>query len=68
MKQKCKSCGKKFTPIKGAVYQVREESTLVEAIGGNTKKIYEAIDCPKCGCQKLLGIRIPKFEETDKDC
>lgn len=60
MKLKCKICGKRFLPSK--TYLVQEKFTGLAALSA-TEKIYDAADCPRCGCQHLLGIRIPTLKE-----
>ena len=62
MKIKCSVCGKRFLPKKEDVYQTVESLSLTQALT-STPKTYDVIDCPKCGCQELLGIRMPKAAE-----
>lgn len=63
MKIKCNVCGKRFTPKYEAVYQTVEKQSWTQALT-STPKTYDVIDCPKCGCQKPLGIRMPKLAAT----
>lgn len=61
---KCKVCGKYFTPKKDAVYQVCETTGgLINAV----LKVFDAIDCPRCGCQRVLGVRMSPFVPARKD-
>lgn len=62
MKIKCSVCGKRFLLKKEDVYQTVESLSLTQALT-STPKTYDVTDCPQCGCQKLLGIRMPKAAE-----
>lgn len=55
--KKCKVCGKKLTLCSDLRYEVTRFSYLSEE-----PTIYEAFDCPKCGCQNIVGIRETKNE------
>lgn len=52
---KCAVCRKRFTVSKEHVYQA-SETILIDVI-----KVYDVVDCPRCGCQKILAVRMPKF-------
>ena len=52
---RCKICKKIIKFEKEKKYTV-EIGNVADKILNNCK-VYEAIDCPKCGCQNLLGIR-----------
>lgn len=60
---KCKICGKRFKLMKKNRYLATEK---IGALEGLTKasKIFEAFDCPHCGCQNIVNIR-EKGEEND---
>ncbi len=60
---KCKICGKRFKLMKENRYLATEK---IGALEGLTKasKIFEAFDCPHCGCQNIVNIR-EKGEEND---
>lgn len=62
MKLKCKVCGKRFMPCKGRTYLVQEKLTGLAALSA-TEKVYDAVDCPRCGCQHLMGTRVPNLRE-----
>lgn len=64
-KQKCKICGKRFNVIKDKVYIVIETQGFAAALSTPAKK-YDAIDCPRCGCQQVLWVRMPRL--TNKNC
>lgn len=51
---KCDVCGKRFRPKKDNVYKVKISKDSVFA--------WDAIDCPRCGCQRLMAARKPKFD------
>ena len=61
MGRRCKVCGKKLI----LHYSLRYEVTRTP-VGFNclTERAvtYEAFDCPKCGCQNIVGIREVKNE------
>lgn len=54
-RQRCKVCGTFFDVVKEKVYWCSGT--------GKASSVYEAMDCPTCGCQKLLDIRFLKEEE-----
>lgn len=62
MKIKCIVCGKRFMPDKESTYLVCNPVTALSALC-NTPNVHDAVDCPRCGCQQLLKIRVPKIEE-----
>lgn len=63
MKTKCSVCGKRFMPYKESVYLASETPTFGTFFLTKAPTAYDAIDCPRCGCQKLLKIRIPIIRE-----
>lgn len=62
MKIKCEICRNKFEPKKEEMYFAHEKMSMTEAI---TKKpyIYECFDCPECGHQIIVSIRLESTEE-----
>lgn len=58
-KLKCNVCGTKFQPK--STYEVCEPKAVVDVFT-NASRTYDATDCPNCGCQKVLGVRIPKVQ------
>ena len=62
MKIKCKVCGTRFVPCKHYVYLCAEPKSAIQLIC-NDRKVYDAMDCPKCGCQTLLAPRLPVMED-----
>nr|DAF84113.1 MAG TPA: LysW biosynthesis protein LysW [Caudoviricetes sp.] len=53
---KCKICGKRFKLMKENRYLATEK---IAAFGTLTKlpKVFEAFDCPHCGCQNIVNTR-----------
>ena len=58
---KCTICGKRFSVKKKYVYNVVFKQNEVLTFAGDV--IFDAIDCPKCGCQHLLKERQPREDE-----
>lgn len=56
-KIRCKVCKCKFFPTKGIRKTVLEKGGLMD-IG----KLYDAYDCPACGCQIVVGQRFRNKE------
>ena len=58
---KCTIFGKRFSVQKKYVYNVvvnKNEGLIIPC-----NVIFDAMDCPKCGCQHLLKVREPREEE-----
>ena len=58
---KCTICGKRFGVKKKFVYNVvvnKNEGLIIPC-----NVIFDAIDCPECGCQHLLKARNPREDE-----
>jgi len=53
---KCKVCGKKFNLKAENRYEIREVPKGLRMLVEDAK-VYEAFDCPKCGCQNIVNIR-----------
>lgn len=56
----CLVCGCEFMITLGAVYLVQDEPTLADRLSCKAPTVFNAIDCPNCGCQMILKGRIPK--------
>lgn len=52
----CKVCKSYYKPKKENRYEVVESKGVLSAIAAPAK-VFEAFDCPKCGCQNLVNIR-----------
>lgn len=55
----CKMCGHKFDIVRSEHYIARGEGKcgLSALAGGDECKIYDAFDCPICGCQIIVQER-----------
>ena len=66
MMMKCKVCGKRFKPIKENRYEVVKNPEGILALT-QSSTTYEAFDCPRCGCQNIVGVReVEKNEEYNR--
>lgn len=66
----CDKCSRDFALIKEEHYiAVANGKTGIAAFaGGDQPNCYDAIDCPHCGCQKLLQVRLrPMLMELEKE-
>lgn len=63
-KVKCNVCNHKFLVDKEKITQVIETSGNTALL--KTVRVYDAMDCPKCGCQKVLWPRFTEKVETRK--
>lgn len=61
-KVKCNVCNYKFIVEKEKTKQVIEPTGT--SIIKNVKH-YDAIDCPKCGCQKILCTRLQELQKIN---
>lgn len=52
---KCKVCSRKFKLNKRNKYLIEKSGGLLAC--ALPKEIYEAFDCPRCGCQNIVNIR-----------
>ena len=52
---KCKVCGKRFRLKKDNKYIVKVSPHGLACLT-DAPRYYEAFDCPKCGCQKIVNI------------
>ena len=57
----CKVCGKRFTPKKDDIYTAEEPRSVSECLTKAPVR-FSAIDCPRCGIQIPLAIRIPRMD------
>lgn len=60
----CKVCKRFFRLKAEKKYLVTKNPTLAEALTGESGKVMECFDCPKCGCQNIVNIR--EGGENDK--
>ena len=61
---KCKTCGKRMRLTAAARYEIVDKPIGL-AILTEKPKIFEAFDCPRCGCQNIVNIREPKYIYPD---
>ena len=56
---KCKVCGKHMNLNKKNKYEiVKDRYEILEPTKGFVSQIiYEAFDCPRCGCQNIVNVR-----------
>lgn len=64
----CKVCGNVFELTEGRHYIAREKTELC-LIGSNKMEttLYDAFDCPNCGCQYIANERKRIFSKGDKN-
>ena len=66
-KIRCNVCDYKFYLNKEMVRKVSESNSLFDNLSGNQTIIYNATDCPKCGCQIILWPILKEIKEmSDK--
>ena len=68
-KQTCGVCGYRITPKKEEIYVAEEPRAFVDALTKPPTR-FNAMDCPRCGCQIALAVRfpcvdLPKITERD---
>ena len=63
-KKICFVCGEHIAIKKDLVYLVREREVPVSEMFVRCPVVYDAMDCPHCGCQQLLAARLPKLDVT----
>ena len=63
-KKVCSVCGYRFTPTKEEVYTAEEPRAFVEALTTPPTR-FSATDCPRCGCQIPLAVRVPRVTVPD---
>jgi DNA-directed RNA polymerase subunit RPC12/RpoP len=63
---KCVVCRKHIPVTKHQVYRVTEPQSITGAFS-TPAKMYDAVDCPVCGCQHLLKVRLPEVKGGAED-
>lgn len=69
-KTSCNVCHKEFDLIAEKRYTARSDAKigLSAVAGGDEPNLHDAVDCPHCGCQKLLQVRLrPLKEEIEEE-
>lgn len=66
----CPVCGYDSTPTKEKVYTVRQDADegLATAFSSRETKLWDAMDCPFCGCQIRLARRLRPYVEEQGEC
>lgn len=65
-KQKCEFCGESLMNEK--CYTIREKVPMgFAALSSEEPTLLDAVDCPKCGRQRLIGIRARAIEQEEKN-
>lgn len=68
MKKKCNACGHRFHPDKEKIYPAQNRQTVIEALS-SAPQTFDMMDCPRCGCQVALAVRLPAMNtEESEDC
>ena len=60
-KKTCGVCGYRAKPTKEAIYIAEEPRGFMEALTKPTTR-FNAMDCPRCGCQIPLAIGVPRVD------
>lgn len=60
-KKTCGVCGYRVTPTKEEIYIAEEPRGFTECLTKPPTR-FNAIDCPRCGCQIALAIRVPRVD------
>lgn len=60
---KCSTCGKRVKLRKENRYEVVIEAGALQESFGVKDRLYDAFDCPRCGCQMLMHERFPAKNE-----
>lgn len=66
----CDVCGRDFPLIAEERYTVRgtEKSGIATAISFEEADRYDAYDCPHCGCQNVVNLRLRELEPEGEGC
>lgn len=64
----CKICGHVFE-LTNKLHYIAREKTEIFLISSNKMEptLYDAFDCPNCGCQYIANERKRVFERRDKN-
>ena len=66
-KVKCGVCGHRFHIVKAEVYPATEAKGCMKVLTEGTKT-FDVMDCPNCGCQKTLKVRMARqSQESEGD-
>lgn len=64
----CNVCGAEFPLGREDHYIVRDEGTtgLALVVGGPEETLYDAFDCPLCGCQNVMQERKRSYTRKEE--
>lgn len=63
-KTECRVCGYRFTPERENIYTAEEPRSMAVMLTKAPTR-FSAVDCPICGCQIALAIRVPRVDISD---
>ena len=63
-KTECRVCGYRFTPERENIYTAEEPRSMADMLTKPPTR-FSAVDCPICGCQIALAIRVPRVDISD---
>lgn len=63
-KTECRVCGCRFTPERENIYTAEEPRSMADMLTKAPTR-FSAVDCPICGCQIALAIRVPRVDISD---
>lgn len=69
----CRVCGRTFPLITEKHYVVRASvgNGVLSSLASVEPELHDAFDCPHCGCQNLVGVRLrvndPTSEQVDDE-
>ena len=66
-KIKCKVCKTRFSGSKETLYLATENPALLTALT-TAAKAFECFDCPQCGCQNAVNIRMAVVKYDEEEC
>ena len=61
---KCNVCGCKFEALAENRYTAREIAGMLSFV---SPTLYDAFDCPRCGCQCIAGVRKESVDNPEED-
>lgn len=64
---RCKICGKKIKWDKSKLYMVRIVPSTIQVIAGGSTKVFDAMDCERCGAQNLINVRETNVVHASKN-
>jgi len=65
-KKTCGVCGYRVTPKREEIYVAEEPRAFVDALTKPPTR-FNAMDCPRCGCQIMLAVRADRVNVPERD-